>query len=264
MSVIKFEEINVDDIKFEIDPENTSSVNILYKYPGKSEYEKGLRVQTKKVKIPFGVGDNIGYLKQKKLTTPPAYNITISTKNNDQMVDILKEIQETVFDFIQENSVTFFKEKHERGTIKALFNKTLKESSNPKYPEYTFSTKIYHNVEDDSLSCKVVYPDGEKAVLTVGNRNTVFPKMSEAIMLLQLNSIYFMNNKFGTTWRANRARVFKSLQQEIDFLPVSDDEGSNAANDDVGNFLPGDDEPVVETKKPAVSNGVTPRRVRKN
>lgn len=278
MSVIKFKDINLDNITFEIDQKNSKpSVNIMYKYPGASAPEKGLRVQTNKVSTPFGVGDNLGYLMKNtnqgeggKL----AYNITINTKGNERMAEIVQEIQELAMDFVEENSETFFKKKLSRETLDMLFTKSIKKPINPKYPDLLFNTKVYCD-ESGKLSTKVVYPDGETAVLTADNRDEVFPKMSEAMMLLQLNNIYFVNGKFGLTWRANKARVYKSARQDLEFLPEdSDDESCKDPEDeeDADNFIEDSDEvesvPVVKSKPitvPAASgSAVAPRRARKN
>ena len=209
----KFHEISLDSI--------TLSEYHNKKIVISDENKKLIKFQIPRMYIPFGIS---GFTPEVGATK---WNIEFSMKGFDEednyvkkFYDYLKKIEEKVITFVHDNSQTIFGSQKSLLQIQDMFNSNIKESPNR---EPKFRVKV-----DTSMDGKIkpAIFDSEKSRIDVELENGIFSRKS-GTAIVEINSVYFLNKKFGITWKLNQMKVFEPQRLKGFHMMVDEDESEN-------------------------------------
>lgn len=201
------------------------------------------------------------------------------TKENQGLIDCLKNMDEIIKNQAVENSVDWFKKKHlSMEAVEALYNPQIREDLDPetgeptgKYPP-SFNFKVIKR--DGQVTCKV-FTDGKKEV-NVNNKddeeyvdmNNLLKKGSKVKLLIRCNGIWCANGKFGCTWKALQMKVKVSESFDDCVFDDSDNEEEIERIDE--NFVESSDEEEEKVEDKEEESGESeeeevkqPKKVRK-
>ena len=146
-----------------------------------------LRVQFPRMYMPFGVS---GFVPE---IGPTKYNIDFAIKGYDEegsymklFYDSLKSLEDMVIDSVQRQSESIFGKVMTREELVPMFNSNMKESIGR---EPKFRVKVDTTMEDQ-------IKDG------LYSRNS-------GHAVVELGSVYFLNRKFGCTWKLHQLIVYE-------------------------------------------------------
>lgn len=173
------------------------------------------------------------------------------TKENQGLIDSLKQMDDIIMKKAVENSVEWFRKKHlSMEAVEALYNPQIKEDLDPetgeptgKYPP-SFNFKVIKR--EGQVTCKI-FSDGKKEV-NVNNSdqedyvdmNNLLKKGSKVKLLIRCNGLWSANGKFGCTWRAEQLKVKVSENFDECVFDDSDDDQEIERIDE--NFVESSDE----------------------
>ena len=166
--------------------------------------EDGLmKFQIPRMYMPFGIS---GFTPEVGATK---YNIDFAMKGWDEeenyvrkFYETLREIENKVIESVSEQSEKIFGKKMSVGELKPMFNSNIKESPDR---EPKFRVKV-----DTTMDGKVkshVY-DENKTALYDDVSNGLYSRQS-GTAVVEMNSVYFLNRKFGMTWKLNSLVVYE-------------------------------------------------------
>jgi len=168
-----------------------------------SKNDKPARFQIPKLYMPFGISGFTPDYGQKK------WNIDFSIKNWDQegsynqkFYKFLLTLENQVIDHIHANSEQIFHRASSRDAIVSMFNSNLKYSDgrDPRL-RIKVDTDLEGNIKP------VIFDANEVDITSAAEEKLHSHKMGSAIV--ELNSIYFMNGRFGITWKLHQLKVFE-------------------------------------------------------
>ncbi len=177
---------------------------------------KPLRFQIPRMYMPFGLSGFTPEIGQTK------WNIDLSMKGwNEEdnyikrFYEFLRNVEKHIISFIDENSVEIFGKKHE--CIESIFNSNIKEDFNrdPKF-RVKVDTDYNNNIKPH------IYDINEKDI-TTNAKNGLYSKNS-CVALVELNSVYFLNKKFGFTWKLCQMKVFEAQRLHGFQFNIADEE----------------------------------------
>lgn len=209
----KFHEISLDSI--------TLSEYHNKKIVISDENKKLIKFQIPRMYIPFGIS---GFTPEVGATK---WTIEFSMKGFDEednyvkkFYDYLRKIEEKVITFVHDNSQTIFGSQKSLLQIQDMFNSNIKESPNR---EPKFRVKV-----DTSMDGKIkpAIFDSEKSRIDVELENGIFSRKS-GTAIVEINSVYFLNKKFGITWKLNQMKVFEPQRLKGFHMMVDEDESEN-------------------------------------
>ncbi len=160
--------------------------------------------QIPRMYMPFGISGftpNMG---------PTSYNIDFSMNgwNEDgnyvkTFHTFLKHIEDVIIDHISDISDEIFGENKTPEELREMFNSNIKTSANydPKF-------RVKVNTISDSNRIKPDIFDVNNDEITCEVSNNLFSKYSGTGMV-ELCSVYFMNKRFGLTWRLKQLKIFE-------------------------------------------------------
>lgn len=190
----KFTEV-IDDIK--VNDYNNRKIVI------STQDDKPLRIQIPRMYMPFGVSGFTPEVGQVK------WNVDFSMNGFDEegnyvkkFYDTLRQIEEKIIRSVVDQSEKIFDKSHTYDEIKAMFNSNIKESSGhaPKF-RVKVDTDIY-----DNLKANVFDSDKNRLKDTVVNG---LYSRNSGKSIVELSSVYFLNKKFGITWKLYQLMVFE-------------------------------------------------------
>jgi hypothetical protein len=162
-----------------------------------------LKIQFPRMYMPFGVS---GFVPE---IGPTKYNIDFAIKGWDEedsymkkFYDSLKIIEGVIIDSVTEQSEVIFGSKMTREELLPMFNSNVKES-NDREPK--FRVKVDTTV-DDTIKANVF--DADKNPLRDAVKNGLYSRNS-GHAIVELGSVYFLNRKFGCTWKLNQLIVYE-------------------------------------------------------
>jgi len=168
-----------------------------------SKNDKPVRFQIPKLYMPFGISGFTPDYGQKK------WNVDFSIKNWDQdgsynqkFFRFLLELENQVIDHIHTNCEQIFHTALSRDAILQMFNSNLKYSDGR---DPRFRVKVDTDLEDHIKP--VIFNENEDDITSVAEEKLHSHKMGSAIV--ELNSVYFMNKRFGLTWKLHQLKVFE-------------------------------------------------------
>ena len=168
------------------------------------ENNKSLQFQIPRMYMPFGV---TGFVPPHG---PVKWNVDMSMKGcseEDSYVrkfyDFVRSIEDRVIDNVWENRQSIFGRDLSRDHIKGMFNSNIKESTAGYDPRMRFKADTN---TDGSFKFKVYDRDSQER--TESATDGLFAKMS-GVAIVELNSVYFMNHRFGMVWRITQLQVIE-------------------------------------------------------
>ena len=162
-----------------------------------------LRVQFPRMYMPFGVS---GFTPE---VGPTKYNIDFAVKGYDEegsymkkFYDSLKALEDKIIDSVVEQSEVIFGSTMTKEELIPMFNSNLKESPDrePKFRVKADTTM------DDQLKANVF--DAEKNPKRDDVVNGLYARNS-GHAIVELGSVYFLNRKFGCTWKLHQLIVYE-------------------------------------------------------
>jgi|TARA_B100001142_G_scaffold325288_1_gene378588 hypothetical protein len=154
-----------------------------------------LRVQFPRMYMPFGVS---GFTPE---VGPTKYNIDFAIKGYDEedsymkkFYDSVRKLEDKIIDAVVEQSETIFGTPMSKEELTPMFNSNVKESPGR---EPKFRVKIDTDV-DGNIKPSVY--DGDKNPKKDEATNGLYARNSGQA-IVELNSVYFLNKKFGCTWK---------------------------------------------------------------
>lgn len=162
-----------------------------------------LRIQLPRMYMPFGIS---GFTPE---VGPTKYNVDMALKGWDEdgnymqkFYQDIKTLEDKVIDNVVEQSETIFGKPMTKEEIAPMFNSNLKESVDR---EPKLRLKVDTSL-DDRIKANVFNAD--KNVLNDEVTNGLYARNS-GHAIAELNSVYFLNRKFGCTWKLNQLVVYE-------------------------------------------------------
>jgi len=230
------------------------------KYGGKSVYMlydgAPLTIQTPKMYLPYGLTEYPVKDSSGNDTTKFDFSLKLSFKDHDKKKDValflekMKDMSEVLLTEAENNSVKWFKKKHNRDVLKALFSNIVqyskdKETGEPstQWPP-TVKAKVYQKSDNCTFNCETFNTDKEE----VDFRENVV-KGSYVQGLMSCSGVWFAGGKFGVSWVMKQMIVWKPNRiTGYSFLDDSDDEFEVTSNNsNTNNFVNDSDETDNET-----------------
>ncbi len=243
-----------DSSKLELSPlkdnQGKKSVYINYRYTDKDETPKKLRFKLNNVPIPFGISAwdatvNKGTEPHEK--TNDTLNISLENK---ELYEILNNINELAQQHILKNAndKLIKRPKSREGkpfTIEDIvdsFSNSVKVSPPKDGKNYNpyLQTKLYK--QDGEYTGIDVYDTkikNKKYTLTIENQSSLIPKRSKCNCILECYKMWFINGKFGISWKISQIKVFSnqdSLTEDV--LDGEEEEDiEETGNEELGDVL---------------------------
>jgi len=166
--------------------------------------EDGLmKFQIPRMYMPFGIS---GFTPE---VGPTKYNIDFAMKGYDEegnyvkkFYEILTQLENKVIEAVSEQSEDIFGKKMSTDELKPMFNSNIKETPDR---EPKFRVKV-----DSTIDCKVkshVYDENKKGLID-DIENGLYARQS-GTAVVEMNSVYFLNKKFGISWKLNSLVVYE-------------------------------------------------------
>ena len=166
--------------------------------------EDGLmKFQIPRMYMPFGIS---GFTPE---VGPIKYNIDFAMKGYDEegnyvkkFYEILTQLENKVIEAVSEQSEDIFGKKMSIDELKPMFNSNVKESPDR---EPKFRVKV-----DSTIDGKVkshVYDENKKGLID-DIENGLYARQS-GTAVVEMNSVYFLNKKFGISWKLNSLVVYE-------------------------------------------------------
>jgi len=162
-----------------------------------------VRVQLPRMYMPFGVS---GFTPE---VGPIKYNIDFAIKGHDEedsymksFYDTLRQLEDKIIDAVVEQSETIFGSTMTKDDLLPMFNSNLKESPGR---EPKFRIKVDTTMEEQ---IKANVFDAEKNPKKDDVTNGLYARNS-GHAIVELNSVYFLNRKFGCTWKLHQLIVYE-------------------------------------------------------
>jgi len=162
-----------------------------------------MRIQFPRLYMPFGVS---GFTPE---VGPTKYNIDLALKGHDEegsyikiFYDSLRAIEDKIIDNIVEQSEKIFQKKMTKEELMPMFNSNVKESLG-REPKFRVKVDTDHH----SMIKASVY-DADKIPIKTEVSNGLYARNS-GHTIVELNSVYFLNRKFGCTWKLYQLIVYE-------------------------------------------------------
>lgn len=162
-----------------------------------------MRIQFPRMYMPFGVS---GFTPE---VGPTKYNIDFAVKGYDEegsymkkFYESVKKLEDTIIDAVVEQSEVIFGSQMTKEELVPMFNSNVKESPDR---EPKFRVKV-DTTMDDQLKANVF--DAEKNPKRDDVFNGLYARNS-GHAIVELGSVYFLNRKFGCTWKLHQLIVYE-------------------------------------------------------
>ena len=162
-----------------------------------------MRIQFPRLYMPFGVS---GFVPEVGATK---YNIDFAMKGYDEdgsyikkFYEYLRQIENKIIDAVVEQSEKIFSKKMTREELVPMFNSNIKESPD-REPKFRVKVDIDH-----TEMIKAAVYDANKNPIKTEVSNGLYARNS-GHSIVELNSVYFLNRKFGCTWKLNQLVVYE-------------------------------------------------------
>jgi hypothetical protein len=167
---------------------------------------KPVRIQTPRLYMPFGIS---GF-------TPPVgntkWNIDFSMKGHEEEDNPVKHFYETlqkteaaIVEEIHKQSVDIFGKEMSVEELLPMFNSNIKHSQDR---EPKFRVRVDTAVGGEM---KASVFDKDKNSITTELTEKLYARNS-GVAIVEMNSMYFLNKKFGVTWKLHQLVVYEPQQ----------------------------------------------------
>jgi hypothetical protein len=112
------------------------------------------------------------------------------------------DLENSVVDHVHRNSDQIFGSPMSRDAVEAMFNSNIKysEGREPKL-------RVKVDVDSDGMIKPKIFDANEVDITSEAEEKLHARQTGAAIV--ELNSIYFMNRRFGVTWKLHQLKVFE-------------------------------------------------------
>lgn len=162
-----------------------------------------MRIQFPRLYMPFGVS---GFTPEVGATK---YNIDFAMKGYDEdgsyinkFYTGLRDIESKIIDSVVRQSEAIFGKSMTRDEVAPMFNSNIKETPDR---EPKFRVKV--DTDHTNMIKAAVY-DANKIAIKTEVSNGLYARNS-GHAIVELNSVYFLNRKFGCTWKLNQLVVYE-------------------------------------------------------
>ena len=162
-----------------------------------------LRIQLPRMYMPFGVS---GFTPE---AGPTKYNIDFAIKGFDEdggymqkFHDSLRKLENEIIEAVTEQSEAIFGSQMTKEELIPMFNSNVKKSPDR---EPKFRIKVDVSL-DDTIKASVF--DANKNMKNDQVTNGLYARNSGHASV-ELNSVYFLNRKFGCTWKLHQLVVYE-------------------------------------------------------
>ena len=162
-----------------------------------------MRVQFPRMYMPFGVS---GFVPE---IGPTKYNIDFAVKGYDEedsymkkFYDSLRALEDKVVDAVVEQSQAIFGKPMTKEELLPMFTSNVKEAPDR---EPKFRVKVDTTVDE---MIKAAVFDADRNPIRDEVKSGLYARNSGHAMV-ELNSVYFLNRKFGLTWKLNQLVVYE-------------------------------------------------------
>ena len=162
-----------------------------------------MRIQLPRMYMPFGVS---GFTPE---VGPTKYNIDFAIKGYDEedsymkkFYDSLRKLEDKIIDAVVEQSEVIFGNPMTKEELLPMFNSNVKESQDR---EPKLRIKVDTTLEDE---IKANVFDSDKNPKKDEVTNGLYARNS-GHAIVELNSVYFLNRKFGCTWKLHQLIVYE-------------------------------------------------------
>ncbi len=165
--------------------------------------DKLMKIIFPRMYMPFGIS---GFTPE---VGPTKYNIDFAMKGWDEdgnfvnkFYNSMRELEEKVIENVSNQSEDIFGKPMSIEELKPMFFSNIKESPDR---EPKFRVKVDSTI-DDKVKPNVY--DEEKKPLNDEIKNGLYSRNS-GTAIVEMNSIYFLNRKFGVSWKLNSLVVYE-------------------------------------------------------
>ena len=165
--------------------------------------DKLMKIIFPRMYMPFGIS---GFTPEIGATK---YNIDFAMKGWDEpdnfvkkFYECMREIEDKVIHAVSEQSAKIFNKYMTYEELKPMFNSNIKESTDR---EPKFRVKV-----DSTIDGKIkphVYNEDKKPMVD-DIKNGLYSRNS-GTAIVEMNSVYFLNRKFGISWKLNSLVVYE-------------------------------------------------------
>ena len=181
-------------------------------------------VQTPKLRLPFGMQQYGGEEKDDK---SKSYSLSLSLDNyrdlsshENEFLKGIKAIDEHIKSLAIENSQAWFRKSMKKEVIEELFSSSIRETND--WPP-TFKAKLpYYN---GKFNCDFYDQSRKKCLVDNITQNC------HIIGLVNVTSLWFINNRFGVTWQLKQLQVFQPPKYDTFLITGTDHEDEEKSND---------------------------------
>lgn len=162
-----------------------------------------MRIQLPRMYMPFGVS---GFTPE---VGPTKYNIDFAIKGYDEedsymkkFYESLRKMEDKIIDAVVEQSEVIFGSPMTKEELLPMFNSNVKEAQGR---EPKFRIKVDTTLEDE---IKANVFDSDKNPKKDAVTNGLYARNS-GHAIVELGSVYFLNRKFGCTWKLHQLIVYE-------------------------------------------------------
>ena len=211
--VLKLKNVDVSSVNFSSvkKGKNSQSVKIYYS-------KKPMYLQLPKLNVPFGASDYNG---NGKYVVDLSMNGMDKDKDISMLHDVLYAMDGAVMGYAVENSVEWFGSEKDMEYVQSKYTRMLRQSNGNFAP--TFKVKIMKD-KSDKYTAEVYDDKSEQVSLDDNDVSEVLPKGCSVKTCVECLGVWFMNGKFGVSWRLVQAKVYPKSVKLEGYSFVDDDE----------------------------------------
>lgn len=220
VNVLKSKDVNTEMINFSNvkKGKNSQSVKIYYN-------KKPMYLQLPKLSVPFGATDYNGNGKY-------VVDLSMAGMNKDEDIkmlhDLLSEMDDRIVEYACENSEEWFNGKKNVEEVKKMYSSILRKS-NSDYPP-TYRVKMMKD-KSDKYTTEVYNDKAEEIDLDENDEKEVISKGCSMKSCVECLGVWFMNGKFGVSWRLVKAKVYPKSVKLEGYSFVDDEEEEEEFSD---------------------------------
>src|SRR5210317_228236 len=163
-----------------------------------------LRVQAPRLYMPFGI---CGFTPE---VGPTKYTLDLALTGFDEpggyvqkFYEIIRTVEDMVIDAVVAQSEAIFQREMNKEELAPMFNSNIKE--NPGHPP-KFRVKVDTDMND--VMKADVFDANKERVAKTEMTNGLYSRNSGR-PIIEMCSVYFLNRKFGVTWKLQQLQVFE-------------------------------------------------------
>lgn len=163
-----------------------------------------LRVQAPRLYMPFGI---CGFTPE---VGPTKYTLDLALTGFDEpdgyvqkFYETIRAVEDMVIDAVVAQSDAIFQREMTKEELAPMFNSNIKE--NPGHPP-KFRVKVDTDMND--VMKADVFGSNKERVAKTAMTNGLYSRNSGR-PIIEMCSVYFLNRKFGVTWKLHQLQVFE-------------------------------------------------------